>query len=329
MNDFYKNKNVLITGGLGFVGSNLAIVLVNKGAKVSIVDAMIPRQGANLFNIEPIKNQVVFKKADIRNQRLTSRLVKGKDYVFHLAGQVSHVDSIRDPLKDLSINVEGTLVILEACRKFNPGTRFIFTGTRGQYGSSVRLPVDEDHPMNPKGVYAISNLCAEQLVRAYHGIHKIRSITLRITNTYGPRHQMMHDEYGVFNWFIRKAIDDEGIPVFGDGRIQRDFLFIDDLVDAIITCGSKEEAFGEVFNIGSGKPINFIELAKLISKMAGSGKPKFTEYTTERKQIEPGDYYADISKIKRITGWQPKFSLEEGIRLTVDYYRKNKKYYWK
>lgn len=325
----FKNKKILVTGGLGFVGSNLAIKLVELGAKVEIIDAMIPRQGANYFNIDSVKKEVKVYEDDIRDPKAVKRLIKGKDYIFHLAGQVSHVDSIRDPLKDLSINVEGTLVILEECRKNNPETKFIFTGTRGQYGPSVRLPVDEEHPMNPMGVYAISNLCAEQMVKAYDKIHKLKTISFRITNTYGPRHQMMHDEYGVLNWFIRKAIDNEAIPVFGDGKTLRDFLYIEDLINALIESALCDKACGEVFNIGSGKPTNFIELANIISQTAKSIEPKFTDFTIERKQIEPGDYYADISKIKKTTGWEPKVSLAEGIKLTIDYYRKNKKHYWK
>ena len=325
----YKNKQVLVTGGLGFIGSNLAIALVKKGAKVTIVDNMLPRMGGNLFNIRPIKNKVKVDFSDIRSAKAMNRLVKGKDYIFHLAGQVSHVDSIRNPLKDLSINAEGTLVALEACRRANQAARLIFTGTRGQYGSTVRLPVDENHPMNPKGVYAITNLCAEKLVMVYDEIHGIRSIALRITNTYGPRHQMMHDEYGVLNWFIRKAIDNEEIPVFGDGRILRDFLYIDDLVDGILQAGLTEKAYGDIFNVGTGKPVNFIELAKIIIKVTKTGKFKFTDFTKERKEIEPGDYYADISKIKKIVGWQPEVNLDTGVKKTVDYYKKYKHYYWK
>lgn len=325
----YKDKKVLITGGLGFIGSNLAIALARGKSSVTIVDSAIPRQGGNMFNISPVKSRVKIVFSDIRSPKSMNRLVVGKDYIFHLAGQVSHVDSIKNPLKDLSINAEGTLVVLEACRKFNPNAHLIFTGTRGQYGSTIKLPVNEMHPMNPKGVYAITNLCAENLVMVYDQIHKIKSIALRITNTYGPRHQMMHDEYGVFNWFIRKAIDNEGIPVFGDGRILRDFLYVDDLVEAIMQAGLCDKAYGTVFNVGSGKPINFIELAKMISRIAGSGRFNFTEFTKERKELEPGDYYTDITKIKRIIGWRPKISLEIGIKRTLDYYRKYKKYYWK
>jgi UDP-glucose 4-epimerase len=324
----YKDKRVLITGGLGFIGSNLAIALAKRGAKVTIVDNMLPRQGGNLFNIEPVRNKVKVSFSDIRNPKSMNHLVRDKDFIFHLAGQVSHVDSIRNPLQDLSINAEGTLVVLEACRKFNPDTRFLFTGTRGQYGSSAQLPVNEDHPMNPKGVYAITNLCAEKLVMVYDEIHKIRSIAFRITNTYGPRHQMMHDEYGVLNWFIRKAIDKEQIPVFGDGRILRDFLYVDDLVDVLLASALTERAYGNIFNLGTGKATSFIELAKIITKVSGSGGFKFTEFSKERKEIEPGDYYADITKIRKIVGWAPLVDLETGIKKTIDYYRKYKDKYW-
>lgn len=328
MKKSYKNKQVLVTGGLGFIGSSLVIALVRQGARVTVIDCMLPRMGGNYFNIRAVRQKIKLDRSDIRHSRAMNKLVEGKDYVFHLAGQVSHVDSIRNPLKDLSINAEGTLVVLEACRKFNPGIKLVFTGTRGQYGSTARLPVNEDHPMNPKGVYAITNLCAENLVMVYDQIHKVRSIALRITNTYGPRHQMKHDEYGVLNWFIRKAIDGEEIPVFGDGRILRDFLYIDDLVAGLLKAGLTDQAYGRVFNVGSGRATDFIQLARLIIKAAGSGSFKFTDFSKERKELEPGDYYADITKIKKVIGWQPRVDLEAGIKETVDYYRKNKRYYW-
>ncbi len=329
MQESYRNKKVLITGGLGFVGSNLAISLVKQGAKVTIVDSMLKRQGANLFNITAVRKSIKINYSDIRDLKLMSRLVRGQDYIFHLAGQVNHVDSIRNPLQDLRINAEGTLVVLEACRKSNPAAKIIFSGTRGQYGESTNLPVNEEHPMNPKGVYAITNLCAENLLMVYDQVHKIRAIALRITNTFGPRHQMMHDEYGVLNWFIRKAIDGQEISIFGDGRILRDYLYIDDLVSALMQSGLCVKAYGKVFNVGTGKPINFINLAKKIVSIAESGKITYTAFTRERAALEPGDYYADISKIKRIVGWKPKVSLDAGIKKTIDYYREYKKYYWK
>src|SRR4030095_788604 len=326
--DNFKGKKVLITGGLGFVGSNLSIKLVELGADVLIVDNMLARQGGNLFNIEPVKDKVKVNISDIRNYSSMNHLVQGIDYVYHIAGQVNHVDSVKNPLNDLSINVEGTLVLMEALRKNNPGAKVIFTGTRGEYGSSVKLPVAEDHVINPIGIYAITNFAAERTILTYHNLHGIRSICLRVTNTYGPRHQMAHDEYGVFNWFIRKAMDNEMIPIFGDGRILRDYLYIDDLVDSLVSVALSDKTYGEVYNVGSGVPTSFIELAEKIIKIAGGGRVGYTEVTTERKALEPGDHYSEISKVKKATGWQPKTSMESGIKKTLEYYRKYKQKYW-
>jgi UDP-glucose 4-epimerase len=324
----FKDKEVLVTGGLGFIGSNLSITLVKAGAKVTIVDNMLPRQGGNLFNVREIEETIRINISDVRNQLSMNHLVKGKEFVFHLAGQVNHVDSMRNPLQDLDINCRGTLVLLEALKAHNRSAKVIFAGTRGEYGSSVKLPVDEDHPTNPKGIYAVTNLSAEKMVLVYHEVYGIKGTCLRITNTYGPRHQMTHDEYGVFNWFIRKAIDDEEIPVFGDGRILRDFLYVEDLIECLLMVAATDRAYGVVFNVGTGVPVNFIDLATKISEIAATGRPSFKEFTKERKEVEPGDYYADISKIKKVVGWEPKTSLEEGIKRTIDFYRRYKKEYW-
>jgi UDP-glucose 4-epimerase len=324
----FKGKKVLVTGGLGFIGSNLSVQLVRLGSHVTIVDNMMPRLGGNLFNVEEIADKVHINFSDLRDSHSMDYLVKGQEFIFHLAGQVNHVDSIRNPIQDLDINCRGTLVLLESCRKVNREAKIIFAGTRGEYGSSVTLPVGEDHPTNPKGIYAVTNLSAEKMVLVYDDVHKIPGVCLRITNTYGPRHQMAHDEDGVLNWFIRKAIDDEIVPVFGDGRILRDFLYVDDLVNCFLQVATRDQAYGEVFNVGSGVPISFIELAKKIVKIAGSGKVSFTEFTQERKEVEPGDYYTDIAKIKRVVGWKPNTDLEEGLRRTIEFYRKYKKEYW-
>jgi len=324
----FKGKKVLVTGGLGFIGSNLSAQLVRLGANVTIVDNMVPRLGGNLFNVKEIADGVHINFSDVRDAHSMDYLVKGQEFIFHLAGQVNHVDSIRNPIQDLDINCRGTLVLLESCRRHNREVKIIFSGTRGEYGSSVKLPVAEDHPTNPKGIYAVTNLTAEKMILVYDDVHKIPGVCLRITNTYGPRHQMAHDEYGVLNWFIRKAIDAEVVPVFGDGRILRDFLYVDDLVDCFLQVAACDRAYGEVFNVGSGIPISFIELAKKIVQIAGKGKVAFTEFTQERKEVEPGDYYTDISKIKQIVGWEPKMGLEEGLRKTVEFYKKYKKEYW-
>ncbi len=318
----------MVTGGLGFIGSNLSSRLVELGASVTIVDNMMPRLGGNLFNVSEIAGRVHINFSDIRDSHSMDYLVKGQEIIFHLAGQVNHVDSIRNPIQDLEINCHGTLVLLESCRKYNKEAKIVFAGTRGEYGASVKLPVGEDHPTNPKGIYAVTNLTAEKMVLVYHDVHKIPGTCLRITNTYGPRHQMAHDEYGVLNWFIRKAIDDQVIPVFGDGRILRDFLYVDDLVDCFIEIASCERAYGEIFNVGTGVPINFIDLAQKIVKIAGKGKVAFTEFTQERKEVEPGDYYTDISKVRSVVGWQPRTGLDEGLEKTIAFYRKHKKEYW-
>jgi UDP-glucose 4-epimerase len=272
--EIFKNKNVLITGGLGFIGSNLSIELVRLGAKVTIVDNMLPRQGGSLFNIKDIKDDVTVNVSDVRNELSMNHLVKGADYIFHLAGQVNHVDSMRNPLQDLDINCRGTLVLLEALRQFNRDAKIIFAGTRSEYGSSVKFPVDEDHPTNPKGIYAVTNLTAEKMVLVYDDVYKIKGACLRITNTFGPRHQMHHDEYGVFNWFIRKAMDNEEIPVFGDGRILRDFLYVEDLVECFLKVAATDKAYGEVFNIGTGTPVSFYELAQKIVKQPLPNLPR-------------------------------------------------------
>jgi UDP-glucose 4-epimerase len=323
-----QGKKILVTGGLGFIGSNLCIELVRLGAHVTIVDNMLPRQGGNLFNIKEIENRIQVQFSDVRDQFSMNYLVRGVDYVFHLAGQVNHVDSMRNPLQDLDINCKGTLVLLEALRLNNRNAKMIFAGTRGEYGSSVKLPVDEDHPTNPKGIYAVTNLSAEKMVLVYDDIHGVKGTCLRITNTYGPRHQMMHDEYGVFNWFIRKALDDGEIPVFGDGRIVRDFLYVDDLVRCLLMVAVTDRSYGEVFNVGTDTPVSFHSLAERIVKVIGKGNVKFTEFTQERKEVEPGDYYTNISKIRSSVGWESRVALEEGIKRTADFYRMNRKEYW-
>mgnify|MGYP003799992641 CR=1 FL=1 len=325
---FYQGKNVLITGGLGFLGSNLAIELVELGANVTLVDNMLPRQGGNLFNIEPVTDRVRVNFSDVRSQLSMNHLVKGQDVIFHLAGQVNHVDSMKNPVLDLEINCHGTLVLMEAMKHHNRDAVLVYSGTRGEYGSSVKLPVNEDHPTNPKGLYAVTNLAAEKMILVYHDIYRIPAVCLRITNTYGPRHQMMHDEYGVFNWFIRKAMDNEPLPVFGDGSIVRDFLYVEDLTACMMRCALVPEAMGEVFNVGSGIPVTFRQIAEKIVSVVGTGSYTFTEFTRERAEVEPGDYWADISKIRRITGWEPTVAMEDGIARTCAFYRKHREHYW-
>jgi UDP-glucose 4-epimerase len=327
--DTLRGSNVLITGGLGFVGSNLAIRLVELGANVTLMDAMIPEYGGNLFNIEPIKDQVTINFGDICDTHAMNWLVRGQDYVFHLAGQVSHVMSLDNPFPDIEYNIKGTAVVMEALRLFNPSARLVFTGTRGQYGPAVSLPVDENAATNPKGIYEISNLTAEKIIKTYNDIHGIRSVMLRLTNVYGPRAQMKHSRFGVLNWFVRLAIDDETIKVFGDGSILRDFLYVDDCVEAILALALHEDAAGEIFNVGVDVPTSFLDLVKCIIDIAGTGRWEFAPFSPEREAQEPGSFYSDISKIRKVVGWQPLISLEEGLRRTLDYYRSHRDFYWR
>jgi UDP-glucose 4-epimerase len=326
--DALRGKRALITGGMGFIGSNLAIALVERGVQVTIVDAMLPGYGGNLFNIEPIRNRVTVNFCDIRDVNVMNYLVKDQDFIFHLAGQVDHILSLTDPFPDIDINIKGTAVLLEACKHHNPAVRVIYTGTRGQYGPAVSLPVSENAPTHPKGIYEISRLTAEKIIQVYHHVHGISGSLLRLTNIYGPRAQMMHSRYGVVNWFVRLAIDDETIKVFGDGQIKRDFLYIDDCVQAMLMAAICPEASGEVMNVGIDHSTNFVELAEMVIGVAGSGRWEFAPFSPERKAQEPGDFYSDISRIRRSLGWEPTTSLHAGLSQTVDYYRKYKSYYW-
>lgn len=326
--DSFRGARVLITGGLGFIGSNLAIRLVALGAKVTLVDAMIPDFGGNLFNIEPIRDQVTINYGDICDRHAMDWLVRGQDYVFHLAGQVSHVMSLTDPFPDLEWNIKGTVVVMEAIRRHAPQAKVIFSGTRGQYGPAVQLPVNEEAPTNPKGIYEISNLTAEKIIQVYHDVHGIQSVLLRLTNVYGPRAQMKHSHYGVANWFVRMALDNQTIQLFGDGSIKRDFLYIDDCVDALLDSAVSEAAVGQVLNVGLDQPSTFRELAETLIRVSSSGSWTFAPFSPERKAQEPGDFYSDITKIRTLVGWEPRMPLVEGLRRTVKYYRTYRDHYW-
>ncbi len=324
----FAGKQVLITGGMGFIGSNLAIQLAELGARVTVIDAMIPDYGGNEFNVSPVREGIRVNYCDIRDELAMNYLVRGQDYVFHLAGQVCHVMSLSNPFPDIEINITGTAVLMEALRKYNKEAIVVYTGTRGQYGPSVSLPVNEEAATNPKGIYEISNLTAEKIIKVYNDVHGVRSVLLRLSNIYGPRSQMKHSRFGVCNWFIRLCIDNQKIQVFGDGSILRDFCYVDDCVEAILRTAITPEAYGEVFNVGSDIPVSFLELVQSIVKAGGQGGWEFAEFTAERKAQEPGDFYSDITKIERITGWRPETSLEQGLAKTFDFYRNHRDEYW-
>jgi UDP-glucose 4-epimerase len=324
----FAGSRCLVTGGLGFLGSNLAIELVRRGASVTLLDAMIPEYGGNLLNIAPIANDATVNFGDIRERNAVEYLVQGQDYVFHLAGQVSHIKSLQDPFPDIDINVGGTTVLLEALRKRNPEARVVFSSTRGAYGRTPKLPVDEDQPSNPLALHEISKLTAELIFKAYNQQHGIRSTILRLTNTYGPRSQMRHGAYGVLNYFVRLAMDGETIQVFGDGSTLRDYLYVDDAVDAMLLSAAGQGAETNVYNVGRSTPTSLLELVQAIIAAAGSGAWKFTPPSEERKAQEPGDFYSDISRIGGALGWVPSVGLEDGLARTVAYYDACREAYW-
>lgn len=328
INHSFAGKNVLITGGMGFIGSNLAIRLVEAGAKVTILDSMIPDYGGNEFNVSPVADRVRVNYCDIRDESAVNYLVRGKDHIFHLAGQVCHLMSLSNPFPDIEMNITGTAILMEACRKHNPSATVVYTGTRGQYGPSISLPVNEEAPTNPKGIYEISNLTAEKIIKVYNDVHGVRSVLLRLSNIYGPRSQMLHSRFGVFNWFVRLAMDNATIQVYGDGSILRDFCYVDDCVNAIMMSAVTKDAYGEIFNVGSDIPVTFLELVKTIVEVAGQGSWEFAEFSAERKAQEPGDFYSDVSKMARIVGWQPTTDLVTGIKKTLQYYRQYRDHYW-
>jgi len=324
----FRNRKVLITGGLGFIGSNLALRLARAGARVTLADAMIEGHGGNIFNIAPVRDSVAVSFSDVRDENVMNHLVQSQEYVFHLAGQNDHILSLSNPFPDIDINIKGSAVVLEACRKHNPKARIVYTGTRGEYGSAAVLPVKETAPINPKGIYELSNLAAQKLFKIYHDNHGLKTAALRLTNIYGERAQMKHSRFGVANWFVRLAIDDQTIKVFGDGSIRRDFLYVGDTVEAILMTALCEKAWGEVFNVGHDRPSSFLELADRIIAVAGTGRWEFAPFTPERKLQEPGDFYSDISKIQAVIGWKPRTDLEKGLGATIRFYRRYKKHYW-
>ncbi len=323
----FAGTRALVTGGAGFIGSSLAIALAGAGASVRVVDAMIPGYGGNLFNLEPAKGAVAVDVADIRDPDAMARAVRGVDVVFHLAGQMDHVLSLTDPFPDIDINIRGTTVLMEALKHHNPSARVVYTGTRGEYGPADSLPVSEDAPTNPRGLHEISNLAAAKIIEMYGHVRGIRGTLLRLSNIYGPRAQMRHSRYGVVNWFVRLALDGTTIPVFGDGKILRDFLYVDDCVEAILLAAASDATTGEVLNVGGGEPTTFREVAETLSSLTGTPW-ELAPFSAERKAQEPGDFYSDITKIRRVLGWRPTTPLREGLERTLDYYRGARAHYW-
>ncbi|WP_018506502.1 NAD-dependent epimerase/dehydratase family protein [Thiobacillus thioparus] len=332
LSESYLKKRVLITGGLGFIGSNLARALVAQGAEVTLVDSLIPQYGGNPFNIDDIRDKLTVNVCDVRDPFAMAYLLQGKDFLFNLAGQTSHLDSMSDPQTDLDINAAAQLAILEACRKSNPGIKIVFASTRQLYGKPDYLPVDEKHPIRPVDVNGINKLAGEWYHLLYNNVYGIRACALRLTNTYGPGMRVKDARQTFLGIWVRLLIEGKPIRVFGDGLQLRDFNYVDDCVEALLLAGASDDANGKIYNLGSSEVVGLKALAEMMVELGNElkigGGYELIPFPPERKAIDIGDYYSDFSLITHELGWQPKIDLREGLQRTMAYYQANHMHYW-
>ena len=324
MSEVFTGRRVLITGGLGFIGSNLAHRLV-LGAQLTLVDSLIPEYGGNLFNIKGIEDRVRVNISDVRDEHSLRYLVQGQDYLFNLAGQTSHLDSMQDPYTDLEINCRSQLSILEVCRKYNPRINIVFASTRQIYGKPEYLPVDEKHLLRPVDVNGINKMAGEWYHILYNNVYGIRACALRLTNTIGPRMRVKDARQTFLGMWLRLVVEGQPFEVW-EGQQFRDFTYVDDAVDAFLMAASSDESNGQIFNLGGDCVISLKDLADLLVQVNGGGG-YLSSFPADRKRIDIGDYYADFSRIRSVLGWEPKVPLREGLARTIAYYqRHNDKY---
>jgi nucleoside-diphosphate-sugar epimerase len=327
MSSNFKNRKVLILGGMGFIGSNIAIRLVNEGAKVTIVDSMLPEYGGNLKNIEVIRDQVKINYSDIRDTYSMDYIVRGVDVIYSMAGQTSHIESMTDPMTDLDINTRSQLSILESCRKHNPNVKILYASTRQLYGKPQYLPVDENHPIVPVDVNGINKLAAEEYYTLYSKVYGMKCVSLRLTNTYGPRQHLHGEKQGFAGIFIRRAIDGQEIKIFGDGEQLRDFNYIDDVVDAFMLATDNDQVYGNVYNLGSNEHYSLLQFIEYLKQNTTFDFEKIP-FPEDRKKIDIGDFYSSYDLYKSVTGWEPSIGLKEGMKKTIEYFKDKKEFYW-
>jgi nucleoside-diphosphate-sugar epimerase len=323
----FAGRRVLVTGGLGFIGSRVARRLVGLGADVSVIDALIPGCGGNWFNLDGVRDRVQVQVADVREPAALVEGIAGRDYLFNLVGQVSHVDSMTDPERDLESNARAHLSVLEACRRVNPRVKIVLASTRQIYGRPQRLPVDESHPIDPVDVNGVHKWAAEQYHRVYGRTHGIPSAILRLTNTYGPGQLVKHARQGFIGWFVRRAVEGAPLEVMGDGEQLRDLNHVDDVADALLLAAASPAAVGRTYNLGASPPIALAALAELLVKIAGRGSWRLVPFPDERRRIDIGSVHADYSAIRRELGWEPRVPLREGLEATVRFYERNLGHY--
>ncbi len=324
----FQGKNVLIFGGLGLIGSSVARRCITDGAQVTIADNRAPDYGANDFNLADLDGKFELIIGDIRESSFVDLIVRERDYIFNFAAQVNHNISTEKPILDNELNCIGHINVLMGCKNYNPTAKLAYPGSRLQYGRIHHLPVNETHPREPLSIYAIHKNTAENYYQAFYKHYGIRSVCFRITNPYGPRSQMKSSGYSLINWFIRQAMDGKNITVFGEGQQKRDYIYIEDLVTGMLTAISNPVSDGQVYNLGSGQPTKFYDMAEAVVKAVGQGRVEKVPWPKNYDNFETGDFYADISKIIAELNWRPTIGLSIGIQNTVDYYRENKRYYW-
>ena len=310
----------MITGGLGFIGWNLANRLIDLGARVLVVDSMVQGHGGNLGHLANLAGRARINVSDVRDQHGMRLLVRGQSVIFNLAGQVSHIDSMTDPHRDLEVNCVAQLSLLEACRHNNPEARVVFAGTRQIYGRPDRLPVDETHAVRPTDVNGINKMAGEWYHILYNDVYGIRASSLRLTNTYGPGQLIRHNRQGFIGWFVRKVLEDDEITIFGDGEQLRDLTYVEDVVEAFLLAGSNAAADGQAFNLG-GEVVSLRRLVEIMIEVAGTGRYSLIPFPPEKKAIDIGSFYAEYGKIRQALGWEPRVTLREGLARTFAYYR--------
>ena len=320
--EVFTQKRVMITGGLGFIGSNLARRLVDLGAEVTLVDSLIPEYGGNWFNIADIEDRVEVNISDVRDEHSMKYLVQNQDYLFNLAGQTSHLDSMHDPFEDLDINAKSQLFILEACRHHNADIKIIFASTRQIYGKPKYLPVDETHPLSPVDVNGVNKLAGEWYHLLYNTVYDIRTAVLRLTNTIGPRMRVRDARQTFLGVWIRLLVEGKPFEVW-EGNQLRDFTYVDDAVDAFLMAAASDDANGKIFNLGGDRVVSLKELADLLVAIHGGGAYEVREFPKDRKRIDIGDYYADYSLVRSTLGWEPKVVLPESLQRTLEYYQQH------
>ena len=322
-----SGKKILITGGLGFIGSNLARRLLHFDNTVTVVDSLIPEYGGNLRNLHDLRDKIVVNLSDVRDPFSINELIKDQDYLFNLAGQTSHLDSMNDPFTDLDINAKAQLSILEACRKNNPNIRIVFASTRQIYGKPQYLPVDEKHPLNPVDVNGVNKIAGEQYHLLYNQAHGIRSSVLRLTNTYGPRMRIKDARQTFLGIWIRNLLEGKPIQVYGDGQQRRDYNYVDDLVDALIIAATESEAIGGVYNLGATDPMSLSETAKIMCHGIKGASWNLVPFPKDRKAIDVGDFICDYRSFSSAFGWKPQIKFEEGIKRSLEYFRSEIEHY--